>query len=131
MAGGPKGAILGAGSVGCFIGGSWASAGVPVTFIGRQKLARDVDQWGLTLTDYAGWQARLAQGDVDYRSGPEGLEEAEIIVLTVKSGEIRSPMPGTSPTIGSSPIRHEVPGTRKAESSSCATLRSGIVRVTR
>ena len=38
MAGGPKVAILGAGSVGCFIGGAWAAAGVPVTFIGRPKL---------------------------------------------------------------------------------------------
>ena len=40
MAGGPKVAILGAGSVGCFIGGAWAAAGVPVTFIGRPRLSR-------------------------------------------------------------------------------------------
>src|SRR5690348_3515030 len=87
MAGGPKVAILGAGSVGCFIGGAWAAAGVPVTFIGRPKLSNDVDQFGLTLSDYSGWQARLASGDVDYRCGPEGLDEAEIIALTVKSGD--------------------------------------------
>ena len=37
MAGGPKVAVLGAGSVGCFIGGAWAAAGVPVTFIGRPQ----------------------------------------------------------------------------------------------
>lgn len=87
MAGGPNVAILGAGSVGCFIGGAWAAAGVPVTFIGRPKLSNDVDQFGLTLSDYSGWQARLAPGDVDYRCGPEGLDEAEIIALTVKSGD--------------------------------------------
>jgi 2-dehydropantoate 2-reductase len=87
MAGGPKVAILGAGSIGCFIGGAWAAAGVPVTFIGRQPLAKDVDQFGLTLSDYGGWQARLAPGDVDYRCGPEGLEQAEVIALTVKSGD--------------------------------------------
>ncbi|HEY7959709.1 MAG TPA: 2-dehydropantoate 2-reductase [Sphingomicrobium sp.] len=87
MAGGPNVTILGAGSVGCFIGGAWAAAGVPVTFIGRPKLSNDVDQFGLTLSDYRGWQARLAPGDVDYRCGPEGLDEAEIIVLTVKSGD--------------------------------------------
>ena len=40
MAGGPKVAILGAGSVGCFIGGAWAAAGLPVTFIGRPKLSQ-------------------------------------------------------------------------------------------
>jgi len=87
MAGGPNVTILGAGSVGCFIGGAWAAAGVPVTFIGRPKLSNDVDQFGLTLSDYSGWQARLAPGDVDYRCGPEGLDEAEIIALTVKSGD--------------------------------------------
>ncbi|NUR14386.1 MAG: 2-dehydropantoate 2-reductase [Bradyrhizobium sp.] len=87
MAGGPKVAILGAGSVGCFIGGAWASAGVPVTLIGRPRLSGDIDQHGLTLSDYSGWQAHLAPGDVDYRCGPEALDEARIIALTVKSGD--------------------------------------------
>ena len=87
MAGGPKVAILGAGSVGCFVGGAWAAAGAPVTFIGRPKLSKDIDQFGLTLSDYSGWQARLAPGEVDYRCGPEGLEEADVIALTVKSGD--------------------------------------------
>jgi 2-dehydropantoate 2-reductase len=87
MAGGPKIAVLGAGSVGCFIGGAWAAAGLPVTLIGRPKISQDVDAHGLTLSDYSGWEARLAPGDVDYRCGPEALDEAEIIVLTVKSGD--------------------------------------------
>jgi 2-dehydropantoate 2-reductase len=86
MAGGPKVAILGAGSVGCFIGGAWATAGLDVTFIGRPKLSHDIDEHGLTLSDYSGWQAHLAPGDVDYRCGPEALAEAEVIALAVKSG---------------------------------------------
>jgi 2-dehydropantoate 2-reductase len=87
MAGGQKIAILGAGSVGCFIGGAWLAAGLDVTFIGRQRLSKDVDQYGLTLSDYDGWEARLAPGDVDYRCGPEALGEAQVIALTVKSGD--------------------------------------------
>jgi 2-dehydropantoate 2-reductase len=87
VAGGLRVAILGAGSVGCFIGGAWAAAGLPVTFIGRPKLSRDVDEHGLTLSDYGGWQAHLAPGEVDYRCGPEALEDAQVIVLTVKSGD--------------------------------------------
>ena len=87
MAGGPKVAILGAGSVGCFVGGCWLAAGVDVTFIGRPKLSRDVDNYGLTLTDYCGWEARLAPGDIDYRCGPDGLDQAQVIALTVKSGD--------------------------------------------
>lgn len=87
MSGGPKFAILGAGSVGCFIGGAWLAAGVDVTFIGRRKLSKDVDHFGLTLTDYSGWEARLAPGDVDYRCGPEALQDAQLIAVTVKSGD--------------------------------------------
>jgi len=87
MAGGPKVAILGAGSVGCFVGGAWAAAGVPVTFLGRQKLASDLEQFGMTLSDYGGWQARLAQGDVDFHCEPEALAGAELIAVTVKSGD--------------------------------------------
>src|SRR5437588_9007482 len=87
MAGGPKIAVLGAGSIGCFVGGAWIAAGLPVTLIGRPKISQDVDAHGLTLSDYTGWQAHLAPGDVDYRCGPEALDEAEIIALTVKSGD--------------------------------------------
>ena len=87
MAGAPKVVVLGAGSVGCFIGGAWLATGVPVTFVGRPKLSKDTDEHGLTLSDYSGWQIRLGPGEVDYRCGPEALEGAEIIVLTVKSGD--------------------------------------------
>jgi 2-dehydropantoate 2-reductase len=87
MPGRPKVAIFGAGSVGCFIGGAWAAAGVPVTFIGRLKIASDLGEHGLTLSDYRGWQTHLPPGDVDYRCGPEAVDEAEVIALTVKSGD--------------------------------------------
>jgi 2-dehydropantoate 2-reductase len=87
MAGGPRVAVLGAGSVGCFIGGAWTAAGVPVTFIGRPKLAKDIDEHGLTLGDYTGWQAHIPPGEVDYRCGPEALEDSEVIALCVKSGD--------------------------------------------
>lgn len=90
MHGGPRIAVLGAGSVGCFIGGAWQAAGLPVTFVGRQKFARDLDEHGLMLTDYDGWRVEIAPGDLDYRCGPEALDEAEIILVTVKSGDTRN-----------------------------------------
>jgi 2-dehydropantoate 2-reductase len=77
-------AILGAGSVGCFIGGCWQAAGLPVMFIGRSKIAADIKTHGLTVSDYSGWQEHLS--DVDYRTDPAALAEADIIALTVKSG---------------------------------------------
>ena len=77
-------AVLGAGSVGCFIGGCWEAAGLPVSFIGRAGFAHDIREHGLTLSDYGGWQTRVA--DVDYACVPAALADAEVILLCVKSG---------------------------------------------
>ncbi len=78
-----KVAILGAGSVGCFIGGCWQVAGLPVTFIGRDSIARAIASHGLRLSDFTGWEAQV---DADYHVEPDSLADADIIALTVKSG---------------------------------------------
>lgn len=78
-------AILGAGSVGCFIGGAWASAGVPVTFIGRERIGGEIAANGLTLTDYSGWRVRLAPEQVEFSTRPAALAKADVIALCVKS----------------------------------------------
>jgi 2-dehydropantoate 2-reductase len=77
-------AIFGAGSVGCFIGGCWQAAGLPITFIGRRSFSDAIAKNGLTVSDYSGWQRHLAA--VDYRTDPADLRKADIIALTVKSG---------------------------------------------
>lgn len=87
---GPKIAVLGAGSIGCFIGGAWQSVGLPVTFIGRPRLSQDIECYGLTISDYSGWEVQLAPGDVDYRCGPEALDQADVIIVAVKSGDTES-----------------------------------------
>ena len=86
----PSVAILGAGSVGCFIGGTWATAGVKVRLIGRPRLVADVGRHGLTLSDYTGWEKHLSPDAVDFQSDPDALSEAQIIALTVKSGDTKA-----------------------------------------
>jgi 2-dehydropantoate 2-reductase len=81
-----KVAIHGAGSIGCFVGGCWQAAGLDVRFIGREKLRRDIEQHGLVLSDYGGWQATIPAGHVDFRCEPGALADADIVVLCVKSG---------------------------------------------
>jgi 2-dehydropantoate 2-reductase len=78
-------AILGAGSVGCFVGGAWAAAGLPVSFIGRERMGREIAEHGLTLTDFSGWRARLAPEQVEYSTKPAALGRADVIALCVKS----------------------------------------------
>lgn len=78
-------AIFGAGSIGCFVGGAWAAAGVPVTFIGRERIGRELGEHGLTLTDYSGWRARLAPEAIEFSARPAALAGADIVALCVKS----------------------------------------------
>jgi 2-dehydropantoate 2-reductase len=81
-----KVAILGAGSIGCFVGGCWQVAGLDVSYIGRPSFGREIADHGLTLSDYSGWQASIPPDQVDYRTDPAALAGANIIALCVKSG---------------------------------------------
>jgi len=80
-----KVAILGAGSVGCFIGAAWAKAGVDVTLIGRASIGDMIAEHGLTLTAHDGWRARFAPGELDFTTKPTALRDADIIALATKS----------------------------------------------
>ena len=46
--------VMGAGSVGCFIGGLTQLAGVPVHFVGRPRVLAALRKHGLRLTDQDG-----------------------------------------------------------------------------
>lgn len=78
--------VLGAGSIGCFVGASWAAAGVPVRFIGRSRIANDLAANGLSASDGGGWQTRIAPRQLRFETQPDALAEAGLVLLTVKSG---------------------------------------------
>ena len=80
-------AVLGAGSVGCFIGGCWQAAGLPVTFIGRERIAADVREHGLTLSDYSGWQTHLT--DIDYRTDPRSSIVDALSTLVINGTQVK------------------------------------------
>jgi 2-dehydropantoate 2-reductase len=78
-------AILGAGSIGCFVGGAWQAAGLEVQYIGRERFAAAIGEDGLTLTDSEGWRAHFEAERVKYSTRPAALDRADIIALCVKS----------------------------------------------
>lgn len=81
----PRIVVLGAGSVGCFIGGAWQAKGLPVSFIGRSRIANDIAANGLELSYQDGWRARFTPKRVRFATQPDALAKAAIILLTVKS----------------------------------------------
>jgi len=81
----PPIAIFGAGSVGGFVGGAWQAAGLPISFIGRERTKKDVDAHGMTITDMDGTRLHLPPGSVTFATSPAALAEAGAIALCVKS----------------------------------------------
>jgi 2-dehydropantoate 2-reductase len=82
----PRVAVLGAGSIGGFVGGCWMAAGLPVTLIGRPSFAQAIAEHGLTVSDEQEWSKHFPAAAVDYRTDPAALQGADIIALAVKSG---------------------------------------------
>ncbi len=77
--------VLGAGSIGAFIGGSLRQAGSNVHLIGRAAMRERIARHGLTVSDLDGWQASLRPDDVSYSESPEALRDADLVIVAVKS----------------------------------------------
>ena len=75
--------ILGAGSIGCWIGGHLIAGGAQVTLIGRERYAAQIAEHGLTLTHFE--RLALQCEDVDFKTETPALAGADIIALCVKS----------------------------------------------
>ncbi len=94
-------AIVGAGSVGCYVGGRLLAAGADVHFVGRPRVLAALRQRGLTLTDCDGGRVELPAERLHLHDElPAGMQ---LVLLCVKSGAtaeaarqiaLRSP-PGT------------------------------------
>jgi 2-dehydropantoate 2-reductase len=86
--------VMGAGSIGCFVGGRLAAAGVPVALVGRPRVLGDLRTHGLRLTDLDGGDLRVpatalglaetpAQALSDW---PQLAASPPLVLLCVKGG---------------------------------------------
>ncbi len=75
---------MGAGSVGCFVGGSLQAAGATVYYVGRRRVFDALRVHGLTLTDL---QRRRTQLPADLLALGESVPDLKpsLVLLTVKS----------------------------------------------
>ncbi|HZF81871.1 MAG TPA: 2-dehydropantoate 2-reductase N-terminal domain-containing protein, partial [Burkholderiaceae bacterium] len=98
--------VMGAGAVGCYVGGCLAAAGVPVTFVGRPRVLEALAAHGLTLTDRDGACHRVRAADLRLAvSVPAGMRPA-LVLLSVKSGataaaaaELAAALPAGTPVV--------------------------------
>lgn len=77
--------VMGAGAIGCFVGGALAEQGVPVTLVGRARTAAELGAHGLTLVRMDGKRSRVAVPAV--ATEPSALASCDVVLCCVKSGE--------------------------------------------
>lgn len=82
----PNIVIVGAGSIGCFVGGHLASAGRSVTLLARPRVIAEIQENGLTVTDMAGESSHVAANQLVLSETPDCLANADLILVSVKSG---------------------------------------------
>jgi len=81
--------VAGAGSIGCYVGGQLAAAGRDVRFLARQRIADELAEHGLTVSDRDGGTLRVEAKDVAAGVDPGVLATADVVLVTVKSGATR------------------------------------------
>jgi 2-dehydropantoate 2-reductase len=80
-------AILGAGSIGAYLGGALIAAGADAVLIGRARMAENISRHGLQLSDLQGRSIALNSSQVNYAQDPAALAGADLILVTVKSAD--------------------------------------------
>jgi 2-dehydropantoate 2-reductase len=76
--------VLGAGSIGAYLGGRLAHGGVDVQLVARQTLADEVAAHGLRLTDLAGFDVTLPRDQIAVATDARALADCDVILVTVK-----------------------------------------------
>lgn len=89
----PQVVVLGAGSIGAYVGGALMASGTPVALIGRQRMRERITAHGLQLTDLSGRDIWLAAKDIAYINAQDlaavaqALQHSDLALVTVKSAD--------------------------------------------
>jgi 2-dehydropantoate 2-reductase len=79
--------VAGAGSIGCFVGGMLAAAGRRVGLLARARVIDEIENNGLTVTSFEGFEREIAGSQLLLSGDPRILGEAGIVLVTVKSAD--------------------------------------------
>ncbi len=80
---------MGAGAIGCFVGGKLQAhaEGVNVAFVGRDRLKAGLEHDGLRLQELGGRSVRVRADRIAFHTDPEALVDRDVVLVCVKSGQ--------------------------------------------
>ncbi|GAA6142525.1 2-dehydropantoate 2-reductase [Hydrogenophaga sp. 5NK40-0174] len=82
----PSVLIMGAGSVGCYVGACLQTAGARVQWVGRPRVVRALQEQGLRITDMDGRDAGLKPSELVLHTQVPKDIRFDLVLLCVKSG---------------------------------------------
>lgn len=82
--------VMGAGSIGAYVGGCLLAQRVDVIMAGRSRMRERINQYGLDLSDLRGRRVTVARERIVYveaeRAVGHALQAADLVIVAVKSG---------------------------------------------
>lgn len=84
--------VLGAGAIGCYIGGRLAAGGRRVTLVGRPRIVEALSATGLTVSDLDGFRAQIPPQQLTLATSLAAvrMDAPNVVLLCVKGGATES-----------------------------------------
>jgi 2-dehydropantoate 2-reductase len=78
---------MGAGAIGCYLGGLLADRGYAVTLVGRARVCAEVSASGLVLTNMEERTRRISPQRLSVATDSEALVDADLVLVATKSAQ--------------------------------------------
>jgi 2-dehydropantoate 2-reductase len=79
--------VLGAGAIGCYVGGKLAASGDDVVLVGRQRLRDEIAASGLVVTGMSGQSVTVPRERYRFETELATLRDREVVLCCVKSAQ--------------------------------------------
>ena len=79
--------IVGAGSIGCYVGAALVMGGADVSFLGRERIAETVAEHGLLISDFRGLDHHIPAARLCFYTDIAAMGDRDCVIVTVKSGD--------------------------------------------
>ena len=80
--------VMGAGAIGCYVGGCLAADGADVIFVGRERTKKELEESGLVLSDLDGTSGRVVSKErVTIATAASALADCDVVLCCVKSAQ--------------------------------------------
>ena len=79
--------VVGAGSIGCYVGGALLMGGAEVHFLARPRMVVELGEYGLTISDFRGLKQHSHARSLNLHTDAAAMADMDCLIVTVKSAD--------------------------------------------